>query len=224
MSRYSFKERLLIQIAEHLGPVFIRFLGRFCRYETIGEQNLWNAHEAGNGAILALWHGRMLLPVYHFRRRGIVALVSLHRDGEFITRIVQRLGYIVRRGSPKEGGLEGFKAMLRDLRDGKIVAIFPDGPTGPRHSLHDGVLHLARMSGAPIVPMSFCAIPHWRVRSWDRFMIMKPLSKAKLMLHEPFLIPKKLSRTEVEEHRNLIISRLISVENDADDTMGLVGG
>ncbi|MFC2150879.1 lysophospholipid acyltransferase family protein [Calditrichota bacterium] len=184
-----------------------------------GEENLLRAHEGGKGAILALWHGRMLLPVYYFRKRGVTALVSLHRDGELIARIVEKLGYQARRGSPKEGGMEGFKAMLRDLKEGRIVAIFPDGPTGPRHSLHDGILHLARISGAPIVPMSYCAVPHWRAGSWDKFMVMKLFSRGKVVLHPAFTLPAKIKSDELETYRQQIIDALVAVEQDADKRM-----
>ncbi len=220
--RYSTKDRLLINAAELLGPWLIRILGLLCRYDVIGEVNILRAKDEGKGVILAVWHGRMLLPIYHMRKRGIVPLISLHRDGEIITRIAHKLGYAARRGSPKEGGLEGFKAMLKDLRAGKIVAMFPDGPTGPRHSLHDGLLHLARISGAPIVPLSFAADPSWRARSWDRFMIMKPFSRGRVIIHPGFSIPRKIESTETDSYREQIRQVLISIEKECNQHLGIV--
>jgi len=178
------------------------------------------AGKAGKGVIIALWHGRMLLPVYHLRNRGITALVSLHLDGELIARIVQRLGYTPRRGSPKEGGREGFMAMLRDLKEGRTVAIFPDGPTGPRHSVRDGVLHLARLSGAPIVPISFSANPAWKASSWDKFNVMKPFSRGVITVGEPFTIPRNVAQEAIESERNRIKAALTMVEREADELMG----
>jgi len=217
----TLQERLLYGTAAALGPSLIRLLGALCRYRVVGEDRLEAAQALGKGTIIALWHGRMLLPVFHLRRRGICALVSLHRDGELIARIVQRLGYVTRRGSPKEGGREGFLAMLHDLRAGSIVAIFPDGPTGPRHSVRDGVVHLARLSGAPVVPISFSSNPSWRAGSWDRFMIMKPFSRGVLLFGEPFVIERHSDRAQLERQRDLIREKLLEVEREADRMAGL---
>jgi len=195
-------------------------MGGLCRYQVVGDEHIQQATTEGKGIIIALWHGRMLLPVYHLRNRGITALVSLHMDGELIARIVERLGYLPRRGSPKEGGREGFMAMLRDLKEGRTVAIFPDGPTGPRHSVRDGVLHLARLSGAPIVPISFSANPAWKARSWDQFTVMKPFSTGVITIGEPFIVPRKLTQEDLETEREIIKSALTKVEQQADDLMG----
>jgi len=219
---FTAKDRLLFALAGLLGPCLIRLLGAACRYRLDGEEHLRAASSPRAGVILAPWHGRMLLPLYHFRNQRISALVSLHRDGELITRVVRRLGYVLRRGSPREGGREGFRALLRDLRAGRTVAIFPDGPTGPRHRVHDGILHLARLSGAPIVPLSFAASPSWRIHSWDRFMIMKPFSRGVVLISESLTIPRRMTdHDELERYRHRIQEALIAVEQEADRRMGV---
>jgi lysophospholipid acyltransferase (LPLAT)-like uncharacterized protein len=221
-AEFGFKDKLLLLIAELLGPFIIRLLGLTCRYNVEGMHHMLEAEKNG-GVIIALWHGRMLLPVYHLRNRGITSLVSLHRDGEFIARIVKHLGYIPRRGSPKEGGREGFNAMVRDLREGRTVAIFPDGPTGPRYSVRDGVMQLARLTGAPILPISYSAKLAWRFKSWDRYMVMKPLSRGILIMGEPFTIPRRFeSDNDRDRYRDLIRGQLIQVEMECDRRMGVV--
>jgi len=218
----SFKQSILLFIAEMLGPIFIWLLGVLCLYEEEGSENFADAENAGKGVILTIWHGRMLLPIFHMRKRGVVSLVSLHMDGEIITRIVTRLGYVIRRGSPREGSREGFKAILQDLKEGKTVSMFPDGPTGPRHFVHDGVIHLARLTGAPIVPLLFSANRSWRARSWDKFMIMKPFSKAVLCFGEPFFIPRRLTETEsLDGYREKIKQKLIALEDKLDLRMNV---
>jgi len=210
-----------LTLATALGPSLIRLLGALCRYRVVGIEKIEQAEKEGKGVIIALWHGRMLLPVYHLRNRGITALVSLHMDGELIARIVQRLGYLPRRGSPKEGGREGFMTMLKDLKEGRTVAIFPDGPTGPRHTVRDGVLHLARLSGAPVVPISFSANPTWKAKSWDAFAVMKPFSKGIFLVGEPFIVPRKIAQEDIERERNRIRDALIAVEEKADAMLNL---
>ncbi len=195
-----------------------------CRYEVVGQENLTDVESNGKGMIIALWHGRMLLPVYHLRNRGISALISLHNDGEMIARVVRKLGYITRRGSPKEGGMEGFKEMLADLKTGKYVAIMPDGPTGPRHSVRDGVIHLARLSGAPIVPISYSANPRWVARSWDKFNVMKPFSRGFVVIGKSFTLERKMAGEEALSSARTVIQRaLVSVEVEADRLAGYEG-
>ncbi len=220
--KYNRKQRFLLLLADRLGPFVIKFFGKSCRYSVEGKSYWDHAIAAKKGVIAALWHGRMLLPIYYHRNDSIVSLVSLHFDGEIITRIVNRLGFVIRRGSPREGGREGFLAILNDLRQGKTVAMFPDGPTGPRHLIHDGVIHLARLTGAPMIPLLFSANPAWRVHSWDRFMIPKPFSRGVIKYGEPFFIPRNLKPGEEfeqkkEEFRNL----MIEMEKELDLRMGV---
>jgi len=220
-SEFKFKDRMLLAVAGLLGPWLIRGLGFLCRYRVIGGEHLSEAQQLGKGVILALWHGRMLLPVFHFRRRGITSLISLHRDGELIARIVKRLGYIPRRGSSREGGREGFNAMVRDLKAGRVVAIFPDGPTGPRHQLREGIIQLARLTGAPIVPLSFSARPAWRLKSWDSYMIMKPFSRGWVGLGQSFVIPRHLNgEADLAAFRNQTRDALIAIESACDRLAG----
>lgn len=214
-------EEMAFILCECLGPLLVKMLGISTRYQVIGESFLEEAARSGNGAILAMWHGRMALPIYHWRNRGYVSLVSLHRDGEYITRIVEKLGYNISRGSSRRGGREGFQEVLRELRSGKIVAMFPDGPRGPRHSLQNGVVMLARLSGAPIFPVSFSAAPHWRFGSWDRFMLQKPASKGIMKIGNPILIARHLSDDGLATARSRLREALIEIEGEADNEVGV---
>ena len=61
----------------------------------------------------------------------------------------------------------------------------PDGPTGPRHQLKEGVVQLARLSGRPIVPLAFACSHGHRFQSWDRFLLPYPWGKAVYAVGEP---------------------------------------
>src|SRR5918997_906708 len=83
-----------------------------CRYRTEGEENFRQFWREGKPVIFTLWHGR-LLPCTHFhRQQGIVTLVSQHRDGEYITRVVRKWGYTAVRGSTTRGGLEALPELI----------------------------------------------------------------------------------------------------------------
>jgi lysophospholipid acyltransferase (LPLAT)-like uncharacterized protein len=132
--------------------------------------------------ILAFWHNRFLLTPFIFRKyfrnaRG-AALASLSKDGEILAAYINQFGIEAVRGSTSRGGSGALIAMKRALDQGAIVAVTPDGPRGPCYHLQPGVLKLAQLAGAPIVPMHIHYSRAWRLKSWDRFMIPKPFSRA----------------------------------------------
>jgi hypothetical protein len=83
-------------------------------------------------------------------------LISQHRDGELIHRIVSRFGFRSVRGSTTRGGAAALRDLIRLGRSGVDLVITPDGPKGPRHVAQPGVVQLAQATGLPIVPLTFC--------------------------------------------------------------------
>ena len=214
---------MILNITSLLVPFIIRTLGYLCRYKVEGDHHYKQAIKNGKGVILSIWHGRMLLLIHHHKHSEITSLVSQSFDGELIARALKPLGYSTHRGSPKEGGAEGFKFMLRDLKQRKIVAMFPDGPTGPMHTVRDGTVLLARLSGAPIIPAAFSVSSSWRARSWDRFMILKPFTKGIIKYGEPIFIPRKFGKgQDMEYYREVIRSKMIELESELDHQVGII--
>jgi lysophospholipid acyltransferase (LPLAT)-like uncharacterized protein len=141
--------------------------------------------------IVAFWHEHILMSPFHWKklRRAkqnprVFAMVSDHRDGEYIARIVNFLGIGTVRGSSSKGGVKALIAALRELKNGADVAFTPDGPQGPRHSVADGIIAAAQKSGAKILPMRYEASALWRLTSWDRFIIPKPFGTIAFIAHE----------------------------------------
>ena len=62
------------------------------------------------------------------------------------------------------------------------MAITPDGPRGPARIAAHGAVALARLSGRPILPLSWSASSCWRAGGWDRMMIPKPFSRGRLVM------------------------------------------
>ena len=53
----------------------------------------------------------------------------------------------------------------------------PDGPRGPAEVVKPGIVGLARLSGAAIVPVAVGASSEWRLGSWDGFRIPRPFAR-----------------------------------------------
>ena len=81
--------------------------------------------QAGKPYILAFWHGRLFLMPYAYPGKRIAILISEHRDGELISRTMNRFGFSTARGSTTRGGALGLREILRKLakEEGKTVLL-----------------------------------------------------------------------------------------------------
>jgi lysophospholipid acyltransferase (LPLAT)-like uncharacterized protein len=199
-----------------VGALLIRLWGATLNVEWIGTENLREVERTGRGHIWTFWHGGLLTLAYGYRGKGIVVLVSSHKDGEIISQIICRLGYGVVRGSSTRGGMRALMQMARVGRQGHTLAVTPDGPRGPRRELQSGVLHIAQRSGLPIVPMAVEAVRRTELASWDRFLIPHPWSRVVIVLGPPIWIPSDWEAAEVErEGGSSVTAALREVEASA---------
>jgi lysophospholipid acyltransferase (LPLAT)-like uncharacterized protein len=173
-----------------LGGALLDALMRTTRIGTEGDQHFRQFWDAGKPTVFVLWHGRLLPPTYHHRQQGVVTLISQHRDGEYITRVVHRWGYIAVRGSSSRGGMQALRELLRHLRAGRSLAITPDGPRGPREKLKLGPLLAAQRAGAPVIPVGSAASRARFFGGWDRFLIPMPFARLQVVYGEPVWIPR----------------------------------
>jgi lysophospholipid acyltransferase (LPLAT)-like uncharacterized protein len=136
--------------------------------------------------VLVFWHGTQVPLLAWRRRRKTAVLVSWSADGELQARVMARAGLRVVRGSSSRGGARGLVAMLRAVRAGADAAFAIDGPRGPYGSVHPGAAHLARRSGALLVPMGSAASPaRVLARAWDRMRLPWPFARAVVVLGPP---------------------------------------
>lgn len=142
----------------YLGSILLRLIRLSMKIETTGFELTEPFFENGRNVIFAFWHGRQLMmPFVPCYRRGGVVLISLHRDGEFVSRTVGYLGIGSIRGSTTRGGSRAALQMIRTARDKLDLWITPDGPKGPRFKVHPGIINIARKTGLPIFPVTFSA-------------------------------------------------------------------
>jgi lysophospholipid acyltransferase (LPLAT)-like uncharacterized protein len=177
-------------------------------------ESLW---VAGTPLIYVVWHARILLLPYLYRRRGLRVLVSRSEDGTLVAGLVRRFGFVVVRGSSSRGGVQGFRSLARALADGHSVVIVPDGPRGPREVLKAGVVTLARLSGAHVIPSALGASSEWRARSWDEFRIPKPFSRCVMRFGEPITVPRDTGAAGAECARKGIEAALRAVTWQVDE-------
>lgn len=211
---------LRLALAHHLGPVLLQVLGRSLRLEERGVEVVEALHRGGEPVIYALWHGEMLMLAYAKRGRGIRVLVSAHRDGEIIRRVIEPLGFEAVRGSSTRGGARALRALLARAGEGNDVAITPDGPRGPREIVKPGILFLARASGRAIIPLAARAIPSWTLSTWDGFRIPRPFARALILHGEPLRLPPRAADAEIGKYQEELRWRLCDLGAQADRSLG----
>jgi len=210
-------ERFLLWLVPALGSQLLRLLAWSMRFEWCGREVLDGLAAQDRRIIYAFWHNRLLLmPFARPRLRRLAVLVSLHRDGEYISRTVAYFGIHSVRGSSRRGAYQGFKECLQALREGFDLAITPDGPRGPRYVVQPGVVELARRTGAVILPVSFGAERVYTFASWDRFMLPLPGSRGVFVVGRPLYVPSGMPREAVEGWRQKLQAELQRITVLAD--------
>ena len=215
-SAYSFKDRLLLEVVSWLLRTVVAVIGATLRIKTSCTEHAEFVGEGAKGVIWALWHGRMFVPLYAHRDQGTCVLVSQHRDGELIARVLLSFGYNVVRGSTTRGGSRALAEMVRKARKGSAFAFTPDGPKGPARKVQPGVIYLAQRTGMPIVPVAGSAKRKKIFDSWDGFLLPMPFSRACVVLGEPLSVGRDLSAGALKALAKDLENRLNAATTAAD--------
>ena len=190
------KRAILLFFLPSLIAFVIRLLLFLCKKEyKLDEKTLKWAQN--NSVILAFWHGELLMQaqttVFFSQIKKMFVLISEHFDGELISKVVHSFGIDSIRGSSSKGGAKALLSCVKKLSENNtLIAITPDGPRGPYHSVADGIVFLAQKSNKPIVVCRIFFSRSWQMKSWDKFKIPKPFSKITYVLSEPIFLTKEM--------------------------------
>ncbi len=209
------RRKLVLWLAVNFGWLLFKTLRMLVRVDSEGREKLEGLRSDGRSVLIAIWHGRLLLPILQHVNEGITPMISQSRDGEMITRTVEKLGFRSIRGSTSRGGKEAMLAMIKLLKNpGEVAAIMPDGPRGPRHRLKPGVVQIARESGAVILPMTWSAKRPIQFGSWDRFQLWRPFSRALVLYGDPIECP---ADGDFRKQCQQVETELVKLEKAADE-------
>lgn len=230
MLKRLMKSPLAMRAASALIGFYIRLVYGTSRWTLSGLEHFDSAIAEGKGVILTFWHGRLLMAasVRQETDRPVYMLISAHRDGEIIARGVSSFGVNFIRGSAaspnkpgkNKSGASAIAQMLAALEEGSIVGFTPDGPTGPGEQAKPGVIRLAQMSGAPIIPAAYSISRGRRLSTWDRFLLAAPFSKGYYVAGAPIRVPRDADAETCERLRAELETALKTVTEDADARAG----
>lgn len=187
----------------------------------------WRPHDpedvlganADNPLIWIFWHNRTFaLPgarTRYAQGRGGAILSSASRDGEIIAVLAAKINCAAVRGSSSRRGARALFGLLDWLKKGYDVAVVPDGPRGPRYRLGPGVIKLAQLTSARILPVRVEYGSCWTFKSWDRFQLPRPFTTVDIYFGPLVEVPDKLDEEEFEEQR-VRVEVLMNPGNETD--------
>lgn len=159
--------------------------------------------------IFALWHAHQCGLYALEEREKTTVMISNSADGEIIAQAGAAMGLNVVRGSHNRKGAAATIEMINAIKAGNNGAITIDGPRGPKHKVKKGIVEVARLTGAPIVPMSwYSPSPFFlKFKTWDEFCFPLNCIKMKAIYGDPIYVPLNATDEELEAYR-------LKVENE----------
>jgi len=199
----NFSKHVFVPCAYYFLQAYLSLL----RFRVTGEEDLFETLKSRRRIIVALWHQRILPSlryVKRFKSFNACIMISQSRDGDLVSPIAERLGLRPVRGSSTRGGRKALMTILRELRGSQGAVHIVDGPLGPKGVVKPGLIQMAQVTGAAIVPIYVTADRAWLMKSWDRFLVPKPMSTVVIRWGRPFLVPRRLDPESFEALRKEI--------------------
>ena len=214
---------LLIYGLIPLGYYLLRGYLFLLRIRVVGEEIALGCLSDYGRLVIAVWHQRLLAAVAYvlkFRHFDPIIMISQSKDGELATRLARRFGFVPVRGSSSKGGTSALLAITEALKTNPAVIHIVDGPRGPKGIVKPGLVSMAGVSGAVVLPLIVSAKKAWRLGSWDRFLIPKPFSEVTIEWGRPFVVPRDSNSEIYEELRREIEMSLAEGHAEADLNSG----
>lgn len=206
--------------------IVMRVYWRSVRMRVTGEEHILPLIEADERFIPCCWHQRQVFVISYLRRmraKGLRpgALVSPSKDGELAARLLGHLGVTAVRGSGRRSGALALRDLYSAIRASDVCPLItPDGSTGPPREFKPGAIMLARLSGTPVVPVSYACTYGIKLRTWDRLLLPLPFTRVQIVIGEPVPLAPVMAMTESPETIAEMGAHLTRVEDEARRLVG----
>ncbi len=195
---YKKNERIQIRIFSFLAALLFK----------LKEFTYWckNVNYPKEPCIFALWHAHQC-GLYSLEGRNKTnVMISRSKDGEIIARAAEIMGLKTVRGSITRGGASATLELVERIKNGDNGAITVDGPKGPNRVVKKGIIEIAKITGVPIVPITWYSPSrgYIKLKTWDEFRF--PLFCRKMLMYygEPIYIRPDADAQEIENKRKLL--------------------
>lgn len=208
-------EKIKINIAASLFSAYIVPMVASLRWEVISKSNFDGA------CILAIWHGMQFLNCSTKKadRKRHNLLISPSNDGEIIAKTSANLGFSSIRGSSKRRGSTAALEIISAIENGENISYTIDGPKGPIYKVKPGIIKLAQLSKAPIIPLGGACDRSIVIPSWDKYEIPHFFARCIAIKGEPIYIPQELSPEDISEYQQELEKKLFVLDKEAKEVL-----
>ncbi len=203
-------KKILENLTIFLVPIYIRILIWTSKKYYLGKENIQVLINKDKAFIISLWHCCIIGGAGILDNMYLHGLASQSRDGEIISRILEKFKIFNIRGSSTRGGVSALKEMISAGKENKRLAITPDGPKGPAFKVKMGVVTIASKTGLPIIPFHYEALKQKIINSWDQMRLPFPLfNKLIIRYGEPIYVPENLTDEDYEYYISLVEKKML---------------
>ena len=175
---------------------YIEIVHATMRWRLVNTEGADAAVAGPDGVIGAFWHGRIALSL-------ICRRVLKQKPTRAMMGVPSIRGSAIKASdkAKAKGGSTAFRQSLSFLEGGGCVALTPDGPRGPNQVMQDGVVTLARMSGAPVFLFGMAASGGVSLDSWDKTLLPMPFTRGCVVFDGPLHVPPEADEAQSEAIR-----------------------
>jgi lysophospholipid acyltransferase (LPLAT)-like uncharacterized protein len=214
----NFIQRYFYLISGYLISLYIKFVYKTSQVTIMRDESVDILKKNQESVIYAFWHGDlMMMPILDAPHKKMMTLSSKNNIKYLTDMCVRQFGIATIYGSRSnvnkphkdKGGTQALRQILAGLKNGYSISITPDGPLGPRHQVHEGIIVAAILSQKPIVAISYVSKYGIYAKSWDKFLIPLPFSKLYFKFSAPLYIPKDNSLENIAYYKNILQEMMV---------------
>lgn len=205
------KRKIIKLVAPTFVSIVIKVLHKTIQWKIVGKENL---NDINCPVMFSFFHGRMAMLSLLYREirnndRKIKMILSPHFDGELGAKIAEKFGIGSLKGSSSKNSYKLLKS-IQNIK-GFDIGITPDGPRGPFQKVKSGVVYISKITGFPIVPISYSVSKYKMLKSWDKFIIPLPFSKGVYVIGKPIYIPSNITKEEIPSYQRVVEEEMIRI-------------
>jgi len=218
--------RILARILPHLYVAYMRLVEATSTVDVGELRRVLDQRKTDEHLALALLHQDVLALPWFFRDRRVKALAQKSDAGELISAVLEHIGFLTARGGTSISRRRRnpvMHQMLRDAEDqgGGVVAITPDGSSGPAGVVRPGIAYFALRTQATVYCVKMSASRAVHAPTWDRTLIPLPFGQLRVVVSSPLGPPDpRANVTEFERFRRNIEDDLHRLHRYAYELVG----
>lgn len=194
-----------------LATFYIRLVYYTSNVKFINKEIIDNYIKSDKSFIICFWHGRLLMMASAWQwKKPFYMLISDHRDGRFISKVVESFSIKTIIGSTERQGAQAARSLIKALESG-VIGITPDGPRGPNQVVSPGIISLSKLAKVDIIPITFSCKRKKYLKTWDNFCLAFPFNRSIFYVGTP--IKHDIER---EQARQFLEKEMINITSIAD--------